>query len=91
MVLPAGPMGGSGDSGRERESQADEERGDGELDGIGVAGGDEVKDRIIEADGAAEVAMEDVAPVVEVLDVQRLIEAELMADCGEVCSCGSFA
>ena len=84
MVLPAAAADGGGHSGGDGEDEADEQRGDGELDGVGVAGGNEMDDRIVEADGAAEVAVEDALPVVQVLDGEGLVEAVLVAERGEV-------
>jgi len=50
-----------------------------------------MSDGVVEPDRPAQVAVEDVAPVVEVLHAERQVEAVLMAQGGEVaCGC-SFA
>ena len=84
VVLPAAAASGRKDSGGNGEDQAEDECGEGELDGVGVAGRDEVEDRVVEADAAAEVAVENALPVVEVLDCEGLVEAVLVAEGGEI-------
>ena len=45
-------------------SNADEECGEGEGEGVGVALSDEVGDGVVQAEGLAEIGVEDAAPVV---------------------------
>ena len=53
----------------------DEQRGQRELQRVGIALGDEVRDAVVEAEGVAEVAVEDAVPVVDVLLAERGVEA----------------
>ena len=88
VVLPAGTADGGHDSGGDGEDQAQQQGGDRQFDGVGVACGDEVQDCVIEPDGPAQVAVEDVAPVVQILDVERQVKPVLVAQGGEVaCGC----
>ena len=54
---------------------ADQERRDGEGEGVGVALKDEVSDGVVEAEGLTEVGVEDAVPVVSVLLAEWGVEA----------------
>jgi len=69
----------------------DEERGDGELNGVRITGEDEVRDGVVEADRVAEVAVEDSVPVVEVLLAEGLVESVGVAEGDDVGGAGTFA
>ena len=73
-----------GDSGGDGSEQCDDERGDGELEGVGIARGHQMGDGIVEADGVAEVDVEDSAPVAEILRAEGHIEAVGVAERGDV-------
>ncbi len=79
------------DARREGGGHAEEERGEGEREGVGVALRDEVGDGVVQAQGLAEVGVEDAAPVVEVLLGERGVEAVGVAEGGDVAGGGSFA
>ena len=70
---------------------ADQERGESEGEGVGVALEDEVGDGVVEAEGLAEVGVEDAAPVVGVLLAERRVEAVGVAEGGDVGGGGAFA
>ena len=44
FVLPLAAMEGGGDSGGDGEDQAEDQCGDGQFNGVGIAGGDQVED-----------------------------------------------
>ena len=70
---------------------ADQERGESEGEGVGVALEDEVSDGVVEAEGLAEVGVEEAVPVVGVLLAERRVEAVGVAERGDVGGGGSFA
>ena len=70
---------------------ADEERGEGEREGVGIALEDEVGDGVVEAEGLAEVGVEETVPVVAVLLAERGVETVGVAEGGDVGGGGAFA
>ena len=80
-----------GDAGGDGHGDADQERGEGEREGVGVALQDEVGDGVVQAEGVAEVGVEDAAPVVEVLRCEREVEAVGVAEGGDVGGGGALA
>lgn len=91
MILPTAAARSCENARGDGEDEAEDQCGEGEFDGIGVAGRDQVEDGVVEADTAAEVAVEDALPVVQILDCEGLVEAVLMAERGEVGGSCSFA
>ncbi len=79
------------DAGGDGDDDADEERGEGEGEGVGVALEDEVGDGVVQAEGLAEVGVEDAAPVVGVLLGEWGVEAVGVAEGVDVGGGGSFA
>ena len=90
-VLPAVAAESGGDSCGDGEQDCNEDGGDGELNGVGVAGEDEVSDRIVEAEGVAEVSVEDSSPVVDVLGVEGQVESVSVTQGDDVGRSGTFA
>ncbi len=82
---------GGVDAGGDGDGDADQQRGEGEGEGVGIALGDEVGDGVVQAEGLAEVGVENAAPVVEVLRVERGVEAVGVAEGGDVGGGGAFA
>ena len=78
-IQRAAPVGGE-----EAERQPDDDRdrhgGGGERQRVGQPLQDQVEHRLLAADGVAEVAMEQAPEEVQVLDADRLVEAEVAAD-----------
>ena len=72
-------------------AEADQQRGEGEGERVGIALEDEVSDGVVEPKGLAEVGVEDAAPVVGVLLAERRVEAVGVAERGDVGGGGSFA
>ena len=68
------------DSGGDGERDADEQRSQREGEGVGVALEDEMSDGVVEAEGLAEVGVENAVPVVGVLLGQRRVEAVGVAE-----------
>ncbi len=90
-VLPAVAMERGADAGGDGGGDADEERGEGEGEGVGVALQDEVSDGVVQAEGLAEVGVEDSVPVVGVLLCERSVEAVGVAEGVDVGGGGAFA
>lgn len=65
-------------------SRADEERGQRQFDGVGVAVEHQRGDALAHAQRLAEIAVQHAFPIVDVLHVQRQIEAILMTQGGHV-------
>ena len=70
---------------------ADEEGSQRQGQGKGIALKDEVGDGVVEAEGLAEVGMEDAVPVMGVLLAEGGVEAVGVTEGGDVGSGGSFA
>ena len=79
------------DAGGDGRRDADEKRREGESEGVGIALQDEVGDGVVEAEGLAEVGVEDAVPVVGVLLAERSVEAVGVAEGGDVGGSGAFA
>ena len=91
LVKPAAAAYGGQDARGHRQGQAESQCGEGERQRVRIARGDQVGHRIMEADGAAQVAVQNAGPVVDVLRAQRQIESVLMAQRGQVRGRGAVA
>ena len=79
-VLPARAMQRGEDSGGDGECEADEQRGEREGERVGVALQHEVGDGVVQAEGLAEVGVEDAVPVVRILLAEGRVEAVGVAE-----------
>jgi hypothetical protein len=79
LVEPAPAPHGGQNAGRQSQRQAETQCGQRERQRVGVARGDQAGNRRVQADGAAQVAVQDAGPVVQVLRQERQIEAVLVA------------
>ena len=84
LVEPAAAPDGGQDAGGQRQREPEAQRGQGERQRVGVARGDKVGHGVVQADGAAQVAVQDAVPVVEVLRPERQVEAVLVAQGADV-------
>jgi hypothetical protein len=84
--MERGPYAG-GDGSRD----ADEKGGDSEGERVRVALQDEVSDGVVEAEGLAEIDVEQAAPVVGVLLAERCVEAVGVTESADVGGGGAFA
>ncbi len=91
MVARLAAMESGEDAGRYSEDQRKKQRREREFEGIGIALQDEVGDGIEQSEGLTEVAVEDAAPVVEILLAEGAVEAVLVAEEFEVGRAGAFA
>jgi hypothetical protein len=90
-VLPSAAMEGGGDASGDGESDTNEQGGDGEGEGVGIALEDQVNDRVVEAEGLAEVGVEDAVPVMGVLLTERGVETIGVAESTNVGGGSSFS
>ena len=74
-VVPAIAAGGRAHSGGNGEQDGDGECGKGQRKGGGIGLRDELADRFVEAQRAAEIAVEDAIPIADVLGGERNVEA----------------
>ncbi len=70
---------------------ANGERGQGQRKGGGIGLGDQIADRFVEAQGAAEIAVENAVPIVDVLGAERNVEAVGVARRLDIGTGGAFA
>ena len=77
-------MRGGKDARADPDHDGDDQRGEGELDGRGQGLRHVLHDRVMGAQGHAEVTMDDAGQKVAVLHHDRLIEVQLAAHAGDV-------
>jgi len=90
-IVPVIAASGGADSGGNREHDRDEEARQREAQRVRIAERQKFCDRLVVADGAAEVAVEDAFPVSDVLFTERGVEAEGVTSGGDVGGRGAFA
>ncbi len=84
LIDQAPTANGSENTRGERQGKGDGKRCESERERVRIAGDDEVRDAVVEADGRTEISVSDAAPVVDVLLPKRLIESVLMAKGADV-------
>ena len=90
-IVPAVAAAGGADSGGDGEDDRDEEARQREAQRVRIALRQKFGDRLVVADRAAEVAVEDAFPISDVLFAERGVEAEGVTRRGNVGRWGAFA
>ncbi len=89
-VRPAIAMESGEDAGGKAKGHPNKQSGKGQFEGIGIPLNDEVEDGVVEAEGLAEVGVNEASPISSVLGGERLVEAVGVAECGDVGGGGTF-